>query len=271
MGDLSSVERRYACSTRSRELAGPAGKASVKDLDLQAGSDGKGAPTGSGGPEARKAIVWNAGGDRYGGIGSVIAESAQREHTSPRSHGASVMVSAFGLVPRIAVQPVIAAANVFDAGETLVDHAVVDHQRRRLVLEAGHHFGVVRERDRWPLGHAIVANNDGGFVVQRKGALDAIVLREIGLVVVAEDGIQRLAHIRFVHQRPQATHLRLILPDQLVYQAARADLVFRLFAVVRAHIGNQGLCDPVLLQAAHMLNVELAVEQIRVNPLGSLL
>src|SRR5208283_4801342 len=64
-----------------------------------------------------------------------------------------------------------------------------------------------------------------------------------------------------------ARYIGKILAKQLIRQAAVAHLILRVFGIVGAHAAAQSVSDVRGGTAADFLNVILAVEQVRVNPL----
>src|SRR6185369_9896330 len=98
-------------------------------IDVQGGAGRchmKAAPAGSRTPET------SVSGRRFNrdpAIAALIVEAADGQQGAPRGHGASVMMAALGLVPRIAFFAVVTRAGVAHALDALGRHAGVDHVR----------------------------------------------------------------------------------------------------------------------------------------------
>ena len=83
-------------------------------------------------------------------VRAMVFVTASRESRSgrggrPRRPWPGVMMSALGLVEGIAPPAVVPVADVPDAGQALIDQALVDHADGRGVLETGHDLGEVGE------------------------------------------------------------------------------------------------------------------------------
>ncbi len=72
-----------------------------------------------------------------------------------------------------------------------------------------------------------------------------------------------------IHQRAESGDFGEILPHQLIEQAAITDLEFGLLRIFRAHIADGGRGDLVFGDAAHLLNIVVAVEEVRIDPLAA--
>ena len=87
-----------------------------------------------------------------------------------------------------------------------------------------------------------------------------------------QDAAQRGLHVRRVEQVAQPADVRHVLPDQLVDQAAGAELEVRVGQVARAHARSAARGDIGRVRdGADLVLVVLAVEQVRVRPGAALL
>ena len=129
-----------------------------------------------------------------------------------------------------------------------------------MIFEAGPGFGVIGKGNLGTLAGAVIADHQGGFVVQHIGALHGIVVVKLTLVVVSPDGFQGLADVARIDQRTEAGDVGEILAHQLIEQAAIADLIFGLFGIIRAHVADSCRRDLVFRNAADLLDVVIAVE-----------
>ena len=179
-------------------------------------------------------------------------------------------MAALGFVPWIAFFAVVPGAYVVDAFDALVDHAGVEHESGCGVFEAGHDFGEVGKWNARAGRGAIVADDHGCFVVQGEGALDVVMIVEASFVVVAIDGVEGLARVFRRDEGTEAGDVSQILAEQLIDEAAAADLVFRDFGVVAAEAADELRSDLVFGIAFDLLLIELALEEIGVDPRAAL-
>ena len=123
------------------------------------------------------------------------------------------------------------------------------------VFETSPGLGVIGERNCGALAVAVIADHQRGFVVQHIGALHGFVIVELPFVVVPPDGLQRLANVGRIDEGTQSGDVGEILADQLIEQAAIANLELGLLGIVRAHVADRGGRDLVLGNAADLLDV----------------
>ena len=97
-------------------------------------------------------------------------------------------MATLGFIPGIAALAVVTAADGGDGLQALADEALLQHQNRGGVLEAGHELAEVRERDARAPAARVVADHQAGLVVEREYALHGLLVEERGLVVVLADG-----------------------------------------------------------------------------------
>src|ERR1019366_2551355 len=92
-------------------------------IDVQGDSGRRhmeGAPGGCGAPEA---AVSRRGVDHDCTLGAMVAEAADGQQRAPCGHGAGIMMTALGLIPRVALLAVVPGACVADALHTLGGHS----------------------------------------------------------------------------------------------------------------------------------------------------
>ena len=81
-----------------------------------------------------------------------------------------------------------------------------------------------------------------------------------------EDRPERLPHVTLIEQVAEAGNVGHVLSEQLVSQAGFAHLVVGRLGVAGAHAHAQPGGNPVGRAAHDLLDVELAVKQVRVDP-----
>ena len=103
------------------------------------------------------------------GDGGVV-EAGEGYHRAPTSHGARVVVAAFGFIEGVALQAVIAVAYRGDDAQAVIEQAFIEHVHGGDILESGHHFGIVWERAQWALSQRITRHEQRRLIAQHERA-----------------------------------------------------------------------------------------------------
>ena len=77
------------------------------------------------------------------------------------------------------------------------------------------------------------------------------------------------ANVFGLEQRAEITDAGETLAEELISQAALAELVFGMFGIGGTHVAAEGLGDFVVMERANLLFVIFAVEEIGVDPLAA--
>ena len=138
------------------------------------------------------------------------------------------------------------------------------------VFQSRPRFGEIRERNLRALAPAVIADHQRGLVIQSVGPLHRFVPEQVALVVVLVDRRQRLADVRCVQQVAQPGDVGQILPQQLIDAGSRRPPGNPDVSVLAAPIP---IISPLAIlsfgNAADLLDVVLAVEQVLVDPLAA--
>ena len=125
-------------------------------------------------------------------------------------------MTAFCLVPWIALLAVVASADVADALHALRRHAEIQHERARRIFKTGHNFSEVGKRYARAGGFAVIADDQGSLIVEREGTLNIVVVLHAALVVVVVDGVKGCANVIGRDERAEIHDAGKILADQLI-------------------------------------------------------
>src|SRR5262249_5261546 len=109
-----------------------------------------------------------------------------------------VMVSAFGLIPRISPLPIESSADVLDAAYSFFGHAGKNHLRTDEILNARPRLLVIRKWNSWAFATSVVAHENRGFIVQSVNALHRVVMHQVRAVIVFVDGSKRGTYVRYI-------------------------------------------------------------------------
>ena len=177
------------------------------------------------------------------------------------------MMTALGLVEGAAALAVVAGADGLDAAQAILHLPFIEHADSCGVFEAGHDLVEVGEGAFRTTTARIAGHQQCRLVIQDVRAHMVEVAVEALPEVVAHDAVQRAAHIGRVDEVAKTVDVRLKLTDQLIDEAARAQLKYRLGRVRRAHVTRQHVShgQPVVCRADFVF-VVLAIEEVCIQP-----
>ena len=185
---------------------------------------------------------------------------------TPTGHGASVVAAVLDLCVGIGAFAVVAEPGGADELEGLIDHAVGEHEAGDGVFQTGPDFGRVGDGNCGTGSTGEVEDHQAGLVVEGVDALGIGVMGEAGHEVVAMDGGEGRAHVGGVEEIAEAGYGGHLLADELIGETAVAELVVGVHGVACAGAVEQAAGDLIARNAAHLLDVVLAVEEMGVDP-----
>ena len=101
-GNFAPTAGKFACHHPQRKLCAPSARRTI----------GERSPAGSGRPETVEYFMRNSRDGDHRSLRAIVMKSAQSDHTRPGSHRARIMMTAFRLIPRIALFAIVPGADI---------------------------------------------------------------------------------------------------------------------------------------------------------------